>query len=189
MGYVDNRSDGELLAATPEEPEAFAVFHHRHVTAVLAFLASRTGRADLAADLTAEVFAAALQTAGRYEPARGPARGWLLSITSSRMVDSFRRGRVEDRARRRLGMPARGLTDPELARVEELIDLERDGSGVEQLLNQLPAAQREAVFARVVQERDYPEIASQLQCSQYVVRKRVSRGLAELRSRISKEHA
>jgi DNA-directed RNA polymerase specialized sigma24 family protein len=40
------------------------------------------------------------------------------------------------------------------------------------------------VTARVIEERDYGEIAGQLSLSEQVVRKRVSRGLARLRSTI-----
>ena len=48
----------------------------------------------------------------------------------------------------------------------------------------LPADQRDAVQARIVEERPYPEIARELRTSEMVVRKRVSRGLATLRERM-----
>jgi RNA polymerase sigma factor (sigma-70 family) len=179
---VDPRSDGELLAATRSEPEAFGVFYRRHVTALLRYLVSRTGRPDVAADVCAEVFASALESASRYDPSRAPARAWLFAIASSRLVDSFRRGQVEDRARRRLGMPARELTDRDIERVEELVDLER-GLDAAALVADLPEEQREAVLARIVDERSYADIADDLQVSQAVVRQRVSRGLTALRAR------
>jgi RNA polymerase sigma-70 factor (ECF subfamily) len=40
------------------------------------------------------------------------------------------------------------------------------------------------VLAHVVEDRDYAEIADHLRCSESVVRKRVSRGLAALRVRL-----
>jgi RNA polymerase sigma-70 factor (ECF subfamily) len=49
-------------------------------------------------------------------------------------------------------------------------------------LADLPAGERAAVSARVIEERDYGEIARSLGCSEMVVRKRVSRGLARLRA-------
>lgn len=182
----DGRSDAELLAATPSDPDAFAVFYRRHVRALVTYLLHRTARPELAADLCAEVFAAALQRPDRYDPRRGPARAWLLAIASSRLVDSLRRGQVEDRARRRLGMPARELTDADLERVEELADAGR-GLDVERLVADLPADEREAVLARVVDERDYREIAAELRVSTAVVRQRVSRGLGRLRARVGEE--
>ena len=180
---MDERSDADLLAATVAEPDAFGVFYRRHVNAILGYLMARTGRADLAADLCAEVFASALEEADRYEPARAPARAWLFAIAGSRLVDSFRRGRVEDSARRRLGMPARVLTDRDLERVEELVDLSR-GLSAEALVADLPDDQRAAVLARIVDERAYDEIAAELEVSEAVVRQRVSRGLAGLRARM-----
>lgn len=175
------RTDGDLLAATALEPEAFGAFYRRHVRAVLSYLVARTGRPEIAADLCAETFASALEQADRYDPERAPARAWLLAIARSRMLDSFRRGRVEDRARRRLGMPPRSLTDEDIERVEELVDASR-GLDAEALVAELPPKQREAVLARVVDERGYGEIAAELEVSESVVRQRVSRGLACLRA-------
>jgi len=51
-------------------------------------------------------------------------------------------------------------------------------------LERLPAAEREAVRARILDERSYGEIASRLRCSGAVVRQRVSRGLRALASEL-----
>lgn len=176
-------TDAALLAATAQEPEAFATFYRRHVRAVLAYLLSRTRRPELAADLCAEVFATALEDAHRFDERRGPARAWLLNMAGSRLVDSVRRGQVEDKARRRLRMPPRALTDRDLERIEELVDLSR-GLDAATLVADLPPEQREAVLARIVHERTYPEIAAELQVSEAVVRQRVSRGLAVMRTQM-----
>jgi len=48
-------------------------------------------------------------------------------------------------------------------------------------LASLEPFQREAVIRRVVLEESYRAIAADLRCSEQVVRKRVSRGLARLR--------
>jgi RNA polymerase sigma-70 factor (ECF subfamily) len=184
--HRDERSDAALLAATPSEPEAFGVFYRRHVRAVLTYLLSRTGRAEIAADLCAEVFAAALERSGHYDSRRGPARAWLLAMAGSRLVDSVRRGQVEARARQRLGIPPRALTDQDLERIEELVDLSR-GLDAQALVADLPPDQRDAVLARVVCERDYGDIAADLNVSEAVVRQRVSRGLNVLRERLEEE--
>ena len=179
-------TDGELLAARGRDPEAFGAFYRRHVAAILAYVHGRTGRADLAADVCAETFARALERGDEFDPARGPARAWLIVIASSVLVDSFRRGQVESRARQRLGMPARELTDADLERIEELVDARR-GPDMEELVADLPADQRDAVLARVVDERSYGSIAAELRVSEAVVRQRVSRGLAALRARMGAE--
>jgi RNA polymerase sigma factor (sigma-70 family) len=185
MANEDRRSDAELLAATPTDRHAFAVFYRRHVTAVLRYVLSRTRRPELAADICAEVFAAALEKTGRYDPSRGAARSWLFSMASSRLLDAVRRGAVEDRARARLGMPVAELSSTDMERIEELLDPRLDAAG--QLLDGLAADQREAIRSRVVEERDYTEIAASVGLSEHVIRKRVSRGLAALRTQLSKE--
>jgi RNA polymerase sigma factor (sigma-70 family) len=177
-------SDGELLAATRSRPEAFAAFYDRYETSVVGYFTRRTGDPEVAADLTAEVFAAALGAAHRYRPETPTAAGWLFTIARNTLAKSVRRGRVEAKARRRIGISeAVALTSEELERVESAACA--DGWVVE-LLEQLPAEQRQAVRARILEERSYPDIAGELETSELVIRKRVSRGLSNLRAELEK---
>ncbi len=57
----------------------------------------------------------------------------------------------------------------------------KEGGRASELVELLPSDERHAVKARIVDERTYGEIAAELHCSELVVRKRVSRGLARLR--------
>ena len=163
--------------------EDFGGFYRRHLDRVLAFCIQRTGDPELAADVAAEVFAAALIARRRYRPEQAPPEAWLLGIAAHKLSDAQRRGHVERRAQRRLGIPEIEWTDEDLARLTEL----RDGGPVSVLLDELPSDQRAAVQARVLDERPYVEVASHLGVSQATARKRVSRGLATLRARLAKE--
>lgn len=177
--------DDRLLARSAEgDPDAFAAFYRRHLPTVAGFFLRRTGQADLTADLTAEVFAAALLAASRYQPGEGPALAWLYGIAANKLADSRRRGRVEDEARRRLALEPLALEDADLARVEELASIDAGRPLLQAAVRSLPEDQRAAVMARVVDERPYPKIAEELKCSELVIRKRVSRGLKRLRSLI-----
>ena len=140
----------------------------------------RTRNAEEAAELTAEVFAAALESSRRFKRLDTPARAWLFGIVNRKLADSRRRERIADDARRRLHVDRLDLGDAELERVEELADLELVGPGMEKLVAGLPATEREAVIARVVDEETYPELARRLGISEPAARKRVSRGLARL---------
>jgi RNA polymerase sigma-70 factor (ECF subfamily) len=136
------------------------------------------------ADLAAEVFAAAFLVARRFRPrGDGSARPWVLGIARNKLLESRRRGRVEDRARRRLGFEPEALDDGDLARVDELAAGE--GRAVLALVEELPERQREAVRSRVLEDREYAEIARDLNCSELVVRQRVSRGLSRLREQLT----
>ncbi|HYZ28362.1 MAG TPA: RNA polymerase sigma factor [Thermoleophilaceae bacterium] len=175
------RDDAELLAACVDDPEAFADFYRRHARAIFAYFMTRLHRADLAADLTGEVFASALDAARRDVVVEHP-RAWLYGIAHHTLAATIRRRRVADEARSRLGIAPIELTDDELERTEALVDLDTERARLNALLEELPEAEAQALRARIVDEQDYVEIASALECSEAVVRKRVSRGLARLRS-------
>jgi RNA polymerase sigma-70 factor (ECF subfamily) len=170
--------DDELLAG--HDVASFALFYRRHVDAMLGFFSRRTRDAELAADLTAETFAAALAGRARYRPELGSAASWLFAIGMNKLVDAQRRGHAERRAQRRLGMERIELDDEDIARIDAL----GDDPGVLAWLETLDPAQREAISAHVVDERSYREIAERQHVSQAAVRKRVSRGLAAARERM-----
>jgi RNA polymerase sigma-70 factor (ECF subfamily) len=171
-------SDEELLVASADDEEAFAAFYRRHARPLAGFFLRRTGDAELAADLTAETFAAALGSRRRFDPAKGLAIGWLYGIAQHKLARTLEHGRVEDRARRMLGMAPLALDD-------EAIELAVTADGdVVQLLQRLPADQRAAIEARVLGEQDYEQIAAATRTSEAVIRKRVSRGLASLRRKL-----
>ena len=175
-------SDAELLAATKRDAAAFGEFYDRYERAVVGFFVRRTRDPELAADLTAEVFAAALVAAARYRARADTAAPWLFTIAHNVLRSSLRRGQVEARARRRIGIREPVAYDAdELERVQELVD--RDDWAFD-LMERLPPEQRDAVRARVLDERSYRDIASDLKTSELVVRKRVSRGLASLRQEL-----
>ena len=171
-------SDEELLVASVGDEEAFAAFYRRHARPLAGFFMRRTGDAELAADLTAETFAAALASRRRFDPAKGAAIGWLYGIARHTLARTQEHGRVEDRARRTLGMAPLALEDEAI----ELV-VTTDGDVV-QLLQRLPADQRAAIEARVVDEQEYEQIAAATHTSEAVIRKRVSRGLASLRRKL-----
>lgn len=166
------RSDDELLAATPRDPDAFAELYRRHAAPLTAYFLRRTRDGEVAADLTAETFAAALDGVRRFDPRKGTAAMWLYGIARRELADAHERGAVATRARRRLRIPRIDLDDEALERVVEVASAEETGRRLAELMAQLPAEQREAVQARVIEEQPYADAAE---------RKRVSRGLALLR--------
>ena len=172
-------SDAELLARTAAgDANAFGEFYDRFERELLAFLMRSTGRADLAADLCGEVFAHALSSARGFKPDLGSARAWLYGIARHELADSFRRGRVEDQARRRLEVEAVVLRDSLLTDIEGLAG----DDAIPELLHALPTDQRAAVTGRVIDGVDYRELAAAREGSESVVRQRASRGPRTLRS-------
>ena len=111
----------------------------------------------------------------------GEPRAWLFGIARNILGRSVKRGRVENEARARLGMPALVLDDDAFDRIEALAS--QNGAALE-ALEELSERVREAVSGRVIEEREYSELASALACSESVARQRVKRGLARMRDRL-----
>jgi RNA polymerase sigma-70 factor (ECF subfamily) len=176
--HVDDR---ELLRRTREgDPEAFGSFYKARRGDLLAFLRARVPSAELAADLMCETFAKALvaiHDVDRDLP-KAPVP-WLVAIARNELIDSVRRGQVADDTRRRLAIEPLELFDEDLAAIENAAADTDVLAGLEEVL---AADQLQALTARVIDGREYAEIARELHTSESVVRKRVSRALAQLRS-------
>jgi RNA polymerase sigma-70 factor (ECF subfamily) len=174
------RNDRKLLERIAAgDDKAFSSFYRAHLNPVVAFFRRRVPDAELAFDLAAETFAVVAARADSYDGS-GEATAWLYGIARNKLRESLRRGRVEDEARRAIGLAPIALEDADLERVEERAAA--GGPQLERALASLPEPIRTALLARVVDERDYDEIAAELQCSEQLVRQRVHRGLARLRA-------
>ena len=169
-------TDAELLTG---DARRFAAFYRRHEDAMLGYFLKRVRSAELAADLTAETFARALEGRARFDRRRGEAGAWLFGIAHNVLTRSLERGRVEDDVRRRLAMQPLVLDDEAIANIEAL-----DDAPALAALAALPEDQADAVRRRVIDEVGYEELAQRLDCSPSVVRQRVSRGLRALRAEL-----
>jgi RNA polymerase sigma-70 factor (ECF subfamily) len=170
-------TDEELLLANTSD--AFGEFYDRHARALMGYFARRTHDPQAAADLTSETFASAIVAQRRFRRDGAPATAWLFAIAARRLADYQRRGWVDERVRRSLAMEPRPLNEEDAG----IIGLLAEDVTFE-LLADLPVDQRDAVTGHVVQDRGYPELATDGSTSEAVVRQRVSRGLATLRRRM-----
>jgi RNA polymerase sigma factor (sigma-70 family) len=129
------------LAEIASDPYAFERFYREHVEAVQRFVARRVDDPYLAADLTADVFVAAIESAGSYRPSRGAPRAWLFGIARNIVADEWRRSATELRATARIS--GRELVDDEdLAALHERIDSESAARALHAGLACLPAGER-----------------------------------------------
>jgi RNA polymerase sigma-70 factor (ECF subfamily) len=106
----------------------------------------------------------------------GSAGPWLFAIARNVLLMSVRRSRIERRAREQLGvmLPREDDTPPGEAWLD----------GLDEALDELPSAQREALRLRVEQDLGYDQVAAALGTSQQAARVRVHRALSNLRRRL-----
>lgn len=182
-------SDVELIVRSWDEPEAFGTVFERHAEELLGYFARRTLDPEAAADLVAETFAEAFASRRRFRDQGLGGTGWLYGIARHQLSRFFRRGAVESRARRRLGMPERDLSPQDYDRIEELIDFAAVGKAIGQAFELLTEEQREALRLRVIEARPYREVAELLGVTEETARARVSRGLRRLASSLDRPGA
>ena len=123
------------------EPEALEAFYRDHVEAVQRFVARRVADPHLAADLTADVFLAAVDSAASYDPTRAPVVAWLYGVGRNAIAAEARRRARELHAVRRI--EGRRLVDgAALARIEERLDAERESRRLHRAIAGLPEDDR-----------------------------------------------
>ncbi len=176
----DPRSDSELLVDARRDPEAFGEFYSRNTRPMIAFFWSRTRDHDVASELVAETFAAALLSVERYDPAKGVPRQWLYGIANNQLKRLWRRNRVASNARRRLELNTPSTASTGWEEIEAA-DAGLDAARLAEALTRVPARSREAVRLRVIGQLDYSHIATTLGCKPVAARSLVFRGLRRLR--------
>jgi RNA polymerase sigma-70 factor, ECF subfamily len=134
-------SNSDNVRRIGTDPSAFEAFYRMHVEAVERFVVRRTHDPHRAADLTAEVFLAAIESADGYRSSRGTPLAWLYGVARNVMAaDRRRQGRELDAAYR---IGGRRLVDQDdIARMEDRIDAEAQAGELYLALDRLSDAER-----------------------------------------------
>lgn len=177
---ADPEGDRDLLARLDRDPAAFETFYRRHVDRITGFAVRRCDGPEEVADLVAGVFLAVIESAHRYDSARGEPISWLFGIAANQLRMQ-RRGSWRQRgiALRVSGQRLLGVDD--VVRLEERIDAERLADEVRRAIARLPRGER-AVFELVAREGlTAGQVGEVLGISAAAVRVRLSRARAKLR--------
>ena len=177
---IKRLTDEELLSLATSESQAFGVLYERHEATILAYFMRRTNNPEIAADLAAETFAVALESRRRFKSKKGTVIQWLIGIAKNKFAEFKRKGSVEERAHKRLGLERPSLNDHQL---EQIIEISKSPA-ILNLLASLPDDQKDAIEERIINNKPYNLISEQTGYSSSVIRKRVSRGLAVIKSRL-----
>lgn len=171
-------------SAIGHDPEALERFYRQHVETVQRFIARRVASPELAADLTADVFLAAIQAASTYDPARGNETPWLLGIARHRVADSYRAAAIEQRANTAI-IGSRLLDQDDYARVHERLDAESTARGLYERIQSLPGPERSVLELVAVDELTVTEAALTLGISTVTARVRLHRARKRLAAETS----
>jgi RNA polymerase sigma-70 factor (ECF subfamily) len=172
--------DEALLVHARGDAGSFAVFYDRHHPGVHRFFALQSGSRHLAEELSAETFAEALASLGRFDPSLGSGSGWLYAIAHHQWHRFLRRGEVDQRHRHRLRVVVPPAAALEVERVIDVADAHSLRPRLTSALAGLSDPIRSAVLLRVAAELPYAEVAALLGCTEGTARMRVKRGLHQL---------
>jgi RNA polymerase sigma-70 factor (ECF subfamily) len=118
------------------------------------------------------------RTAGRFDPARGQALAWVLTIAHRRAVD---RVRSERAAAEREARAASAASPPPADEVAETVESSLEAERVRHCLDGLTGAQRESITLAYYSGLSYPQVASKLGLALGTVKTRIRDGLRRLR--------
>lgn len=171
--------DHHDVRAIARDSAALDAFYREHFDAVLRFVARRVDDPHTAADLTADVFVAALGSAHTYRGGPGGGRAWLYGVARNVMASDRHRSAREADARRRAA--GRRLTDPDdIHRVEERLDAERRARDAYRAMRTLPDADRAVLELVVVDGLGVADAARVLDIGAVAARVRLHRARRRL---------
>jgi len=172
------------LPRIAHDPGAFEAFYREHVEAVQRFVVRRVAEPLLAADLTAEVFLAAIDAAPAYRPDRGAPGAWLLGIARNLVAAEHRRAGRERRANARIE-GRRLLEADDIARMQDRIDAESRARQLYAALAGLPEAERAVFELHALDGLSPAEAAAVLGIRPVTARVRLHRARTALRGRLA----
>jgi RNA polymerase sigma-70 factor (ECF subfamily) len=172
-------TDPELLARiAARDRAAFATFYDRYAARAFGLvLQLLQNRAD-AEDVLQDVFLQVWVQAGRFDPARASAEGWVLLLARSRAIDRLRRIR-----------PAAGrpLPEPAAPNAGDPAEAKEEAGRATAALDRLPAEQRVPIRLAFFAGLTHDQIARRLNVPLGTVKTRIRLGMIRLRERVGRE--
>jgi RNA polymerase sigma-70 factor, ECF subfamily len=136
-----------------------------------------------AQDITQDVFVRVWEDPRAFDPERGTWRGWLGTITHRRAVDWVRRSTV----RRRYAAVAAQQPPPPPPNPEEAAVAAATAKSVKAAVDELPAAQREAILLAYYEGKTYRQVSETLGIPHGTAKSRMWQGLRRLAVRLQAE--
>jgi RNA polymerase sigma factor (sigma-70 family) len=155
------------------DSNAVRALYDDHAAGVFAYLARRVGR-DLAEDLLAETFRAAIESYATFDATRGNERGWLFGIATNLLRRHWRTERRRLLALERSSSTHAFSIDPLLAAADR-IDAAADADRLLHAIVELPDDDRDLLILSGWERLNSSEIGEALGVAPATVRSRLRR--------------
>jgi len=175
---------GELLRATATGDErAFARLYEQVAPKLLTLLTTLVRRRELAEELLQETFVRIWKSAYRYDPEKGGAMTWMVTIARNRAFTALERRATDPAAGSDDGLEL--LADDAPDPYEQALAGSR-ARALARCLQQLEPAQRRSILLAYYQGLTHAELARRLEAPLGTVKSWVRRGLLQLRGCLEK---
>jgi RNA polymerase sigma factor (sigma-70 family) len=172
------------LGAIASDRHAFEEFYLEHVEAVQRFVARRVPDPHLAADLTGDVFLAAIDSAHTYRPESGRPIAWLFGVARNVIAGESRRNARELRARARLPAAGELIEADDLARLHARIDAEAESRRLYRAMDRLSSNERAVLELVALDGLEVSEAARTLGIRPAAARVRLHRARRHLQTEL-----
>lgn len=173
----------EQLRWIGADPDIFEVFYREHVEGLQRFIARRIGERERAADLTAEIFLAAIESAEGYRPGSGTPRAWLYGIARVVIANDARR-RDAEREREDRWRGSALLDSDDAARIDARLDAAARSRDLYAAMDRLPEAERAVLELVALDELTVAEAAAAAGLRPVTARVRLHRARRRLRAEL-----
>jgi RNA polymerase sigma-70 factor (ECF subfamily) len=168
----------ELLTRVARGDEGAFGALYDHLGASVYGLARRVIRDPARAEEVAqEVFLQVWQTAARFDPERGRAKSWVMTMAHRRAVDAVRHDQAATNRERSYDWSA----GPDHDVVSETVTVRLEHEAVRRCMDGLTDLQREAIDLAYFQGYTYAECAAVLDANTSTIKTRMRDGLVRLR--------
>ena len=168
-----------LAAIVEQDERALAALYDATFARVFGLVLRIVRDAALAEEVVEDAYFQVWRQAVRFDPARGRALTWLLSMARSRAIDALRReARFAHEALDEDGGPEPPSADPE---PDELLELARRHADLHRALTRLGAQPRQLVSMSFFRGLSHEEIAVQMGLPLGTVKTQIRRALRVLR--------
>ncbi len=171
----------EQLRWIGTDPDIFEAFYREHVEDLQRFIARRVGERERAADLTAEIFLAAIESADGYRPRSGTPKAWLYGIARVVIANDARR-RDAERGREDRWRGSALLDSDDAARIDARIDAASRSRDLYAAMDRLPEAERAVLELVALDELTVAEAATAAGLRPVTARVRLHRARRKLRA-------
>jgi RNA polymerase sigma-70 factor (ECF subfamily) len=132
-------------------------------------------------EVTQEIFLEIWQSATRYEPSKGGATAWMLTMAHRRAVDRVRAAQASRDRDTRIGIRDHQI---EYDSVSESVEVHLESERVERALRRLTELQRQAVTLSYYKGLSHREVAELLHVPIGTVKTRLRDGMIRLRDEL-----